>query len=210
VAPNPNLCSSGLAGLLRRAILVAAVASLAASTASATVWNVSTFGDVGPTGLKYAADHATPGDQIIIAPGSYYVTQPLYITTPDLTFTGATGNRNDVILRGNGMNVNSGVTEGFWAAASGIRLENVTIRDFWHHGIHICGEPYADNVVISNVRTINCGERHVKGSSGSGISDNVIIENLLMLQTEEYLPRFGHPVDEYNYIGGIDAMHINN
>jgi hypothetical protein len=181
------------------------VAALAVSTAPAAVWNVSTF-----SGLKSASANANPGDQIIIAAGNYHVTQALYITTPNLTFTGATGNRDDVVLYGNGMNVNSGVTEGFWAAASGIRLENVTIRDFWHHGIHIAGNPYADNVVISNVKTINCGERHVKGSSGSGISDNVLIENLWMEQTEPYLPRPGHPVDENNYIGGIDAMHINN
>ena len=205
MAPNSYLCSSGCAGLLRRVVLAAAVAALAASTASAGVWNVSTF-----SALKSASVNASPGDQIIIAPGNYHVTQPLYITTPNLTFSGATGNRNDVVLYGNGMNVNSGVTEGFWAAASGITLENVTIRDFWHHGIHICGTPYADNVVISNVKTLNCGERHVKGSSGLGISDNVLIDNLWMEQTEAYLPRPGHPVDENNYIGGIDAMHINN
>jgi hypothetical protein len=61
--------------------------------------------------------------------------------------------------------------------------------------------------VIKNVKTVNCGERHVKGSASSGISDNVLIEDLWMEQTEEYLPRPGHPVDENNYIGGIDAMH---
>jgi len=172
--------------------------------AAAGVWNVSTFGE-----LRTAAFTAIPGDEIVIAAGSYHVTNSLYITTPDLTFRGATGNRDDVVLYGNGMNVESGVLEGFWAAASGIRLENLTIRDFWHHGIHICGTPYADNVVVSNVKTVNCGERHVKGSSGSGVSDNVLIEDLWMEQTEAYLRRPGHSVDEYNYIGGIDAMHLN-
>ncbi|HUW84766.1 MAG TPA: hypothetical protein VMZ31_18440 [Phycisphaerae bacterium] len=172
--------------------------------AAADVWNVSTFGE-----LRTAAFSAVPGDEIVIAAGSYHVTNSLYITTPDLTFRGATGDRDDVVLYGNGMNVESGVLEGFWAAANGIRLENLTIRDFWHHGIHICGTPYADNVVVSNVKTVNCGERHVKGSSGSGVSDNVLIEDLWMEQTEAYLPRPGHSVDEYNYIGGIDAMHLN-
>ena len=160
--------------------------------------------------LRNAMLTADPYDEIIIAPGSYHVTSPLYVTTPNLTFRGATGNRDDVVLYGNGMNVNSGVLEGFWAAADGIRLESVTIRDFWHHGIHICGDGYADNVVISNVKTVNCGERHVKGSASSGISSNVLIENLRMEQTIPYLPRPGHSVDEYNYIGGIDAMHTDN
>jgi len=174
------------------------------SGAAADVWNVSTFGE-----LRTAAFTAIPGDEIVIAAGSYHVTNSLYITTPDLTFRGATGDRDDVVLYGNGMNVESGVLEGFWAAANGIRLENLTIRDFWHHGIHICGTPYADNVVVSNVKTVNCGERHVKGSASSGISDNVLIEDLWMEQTEAYLRRPGHSVDEYNYIGGIDAMHHN-
>jgi len=170
----------------------------------AAVWNVSTF-----TELRNAIGSASPGDEIVIAPGQYHVTNPLYITKPNLMFRGATGNRDDVVLYGNGMNVNSGVLEGFWAAADGIQLRNVTIRDFWHHGVHIAGSPLASNVVISNVKTINCGERHVKGS-GTGLSNNVLIENLWMEQTEEYLPRPGHSVDEYNYIGGIDAMHHNN
>jgi len=182
----------------------AALLLVTVSSAAADIWNVSTFAD-----LRYYALTANPGDEIVIAPGSYHVTGSLYVTTPDLTFRGASGNRDDVILHGNGMNVESGVLEGFWAAASGIRLENLTIRDFWHHGIHICGSPYADNVVVSNVRTVNCGERHVKGSSASGVSDNVLIEDLWMEQTEAYLPRPGHSVDPNNYIGGIDAMHLN-
>jgi len=174
------------------------------------VWNVSTFSQ-----LRDAGRYALPGDEIVIAPGQYHVTTALYITTPNLVFRGATGNRDDVVLYGNGMNVNSGPTECFYPAADGVELHNVTIRDFWHHGIHITGtgssttDGYADNVVISNVKTINCGERHIKGSASSGISRNVLIENLWMEQTEEYVRRPGHPVDEYNYIGGIDAMHID-
>ncbi len=193
-----GLDTTGLSICLIAAVLVVVISS----TAWAAVWNVSTF-----SALRNAAVNADPGDEIVIAPGSYHVTNSLYVTTADLTFRGSSGDRDDVVLYGNGMNTESGVLEGFWAAASGIRLENVTIRDFWHHGIHICGNPYADNVVVSNVKTINCGERHVKGSSSSGISDNVLIEDLWMEQTEEYLPRPGHSVDEYNYIGGIDAMH---
>jgi len=191
------------AGWVGWVFVVAAVAS-AAPAGGDTHW-VNSFAT-----LRNAMRTAEPYDEIVIAPGNYHVTSSLYVTTPDLTFRGQTGNRDDVVLYGNGMNVNSGVLEGFWAAADGIRLESVTIRDFWHHGIHICGDGYADNVVISNVKTVNCGERHVKGSASSGISNNVLIENLRMEQTEAYLPRPGHSVDPNNYIGGIDAMHTNN
>ncbi|KPK86522.1 MAG: hypothetical protein AMJ81_01000 [Phycisphaerae bacterium SM23_33] len=191
----------------RLAIWVLAVAALLGTgpVAETDTWEVDNFTDI-----RYYALNANPGDEIVIAAGSYHVTSSLYVTTPDLTFRGATGNRDDVVLYGNGMNEESGVLEGFWAAASGIQLRDLTIRDFWHHGIHICGNPYADDVVVSNIKTVNCGERHVKGSASSGISDNVLIENLWMEQTEEYQPRLDHKVDKYNYIGGIDAMHLNN
>jgi len=181
----------------------------AAGVGFGRVWIVDTFSE-----LRDAGRFGSPGDEIVIEPGQYHVTTALYITTPNLVFRGATGDRDDVVLYGNGMNVNSGVTECFYPAADGVELHNVTIRDFWHHGIHICGtsggttDGYADDVVISNVKTINCGERHIKGSAGSGISRNVLIDHLWMEQTEDYLPRPGHPVDENNYIGGIDAMHI--
>ena len=194
-----------------RPLAVLAVMLGVAGAGLGKIWDVDTFSE-----LRDAGRFGAPGDEIVIAPGQYHVTTALYITTPNLTFRGATGNRDDVVLYGNGMNVNSGVLECFYPAADGVELHNVTIRDFWHHGIHITGrtdsttDGYADNVVISNVKTINCGERHVKGSAGAGISRNVLIENLWMEQTEEYERREGHSVDEYNYIGGIDAMHLEN
>ena len=188
-----------------------AVALVALAPAAGDTWECDTFGEI-----RNAMLNANPGDEVLILPGEYHVTSSLYVTTPNLTFRGSTGNRDDVVLYGNGMNENSGVLEGFYAAADGVQLMNVTIRDFWHHGIHVCGtaqsttDGYADNVVISNVKTINCGERHVKGSAYSGVASNVLIENLWMEQTEPYVWREGHSVDEYNYIGGIDAMHIDN
>jgi hypothetical protein len=186
------------------AVCAGAVVLTPGAAVAGTTWNVSDFDD-----LRNAANNAASGDEIVIAKGDYLVTSALYVTTPNLTFRGATGDRDDVTLHGKGMNDDSGVFEGFYAAADGIQLRDLTIRDFWHHGIHICGDGYADDVVISNVKTINCGERHVKGSAYSGISNNVLIENLWMEQTEAYLPRLEHPIDDYNYIGGIDAMHTN-
>ncbi len=205
---NPHKKSPGnlsaLAGLIGPVVALLVLAS----AAPAAVWNVSTFGE-----LRGAALGATPGDEILIAPGSYHVTSPLYVTTRDLVFRGVSGNRDDVVLYGNGMNVNSGVLEGFWTAANGIELYNLTIKDFWHHGVHVSNDQasgdLADDVVISNVKIQNCGERYIKGS-GNGTSSNVLVENVHFLQTEAYLPRPDHSVDEYNYIGGIDAMHTSN
>ena len=172
--------------------------------ASADPVTVSTF-----TELRNAALGSPPGTEIIINAGQYHVTSALYVTTADLIFRGATGNRDDVVLYGNGMNVESGPLEGFWTANDGIQLRDLTIRGFYDHGIHVSSNPsgnLADNVVISNVKIQNCGERYIKGSGG-GTSNNVLIENVYFLQNETWLPHTGH---DLNYVGGIDAMHTSN
>lgn len=172
---------------------------LVVSPAMSATWTCDTFSEI-----RSAMFNADPYDVIEIMPGNYHVSNSLYVTTPNLVIKGMGNSREDVVLYGNGMNVDSGVTEGIWTAANGIELHNMTFSDFWHHGIHITG---TDDIVISNVKTLNCGERHIKGAGG--YSENVLIDNLLMEQTEEYLPRPGHSVDPNNYIGGIDAMHVD-
>ena len=185
-----------------RAIFLMGVLAAATVPAAAAVRNVSTF-----NGLVNALYNANPGDEVVIAPGQYHVTTNLYWTRPDVTIRGATGNRDDVVLYGNGMNTRSGVLEGFWAAADGIQLRDLTIRDFYYHGVHIAGEAEtADNIVLSNVRIQDCGERYVKLGVGPDYSENVLIENSLFIQTKAYEPRLGHSVNPTDYIGGIDAM----
>ena len=147
--------------------------------AQAYVWQVDTFGE-----LRTAAMTANPGDEIVIAAGNYHVTSPLYVTTRDLVFRGATGDRDDVVLYGNGMNVESGVLEGFWTAGNDIELHDLTIRDFWHHGVHVSNDQasgnLADNIVLSNIKIQNCGERYIKGS-GTGTSSNVLVDEVVVV-----------------------------
>jgi len=192
---------------MNRLTLVAALVLslvLVPALSEATTWNVSTF-----SALRTATMNANPGDEVVIAAGQYHVTSNLYCTRANVTFRGATGNRDDVVLHGNGMNVESGPLEGFWTANDGIQLRDLTIRGFYDHGIHVSNNPsgnLADNVVISNVKIQNCGERYIKGSGG-GTSNNVLIENVHFLQNETWLPHTGH---DLNYVGGIDAMHTSN
>ena len=176
---------------------------LSAGLAQAATYNVSSFSQ-----LVGALGSANPGDVVLIQPGQYHVTSNLYITRGGFTIRGATGNFDDVVLYGNGMNVKSGPSEGIWTAAHGLTIENLTVKDFYSHGVHICdaSDGLADNITLNNIKIQNCGERYIKGS-GTGTSRNVLIQNVHFLQTEAYLPRPGHSVDPNNYIGGIDAMH---
>ena len=57
-----------------------------------------------------------------------------------------------------------GVDEGISVGADGITLQHLTLKDFYFNAIHIRAELDADNTLISNVKTWNIGERHIKGS----------------------------------------------
>jgi len=152
--------------------------------ASGTIWNVSNVSQ-----LNSAVVGAGMNDEIVIASGTYNLNMYLNLNDVGLTIRGATGNRDDVILVGGGMNT-QGINEGLMVNVDNITIRDLTLKSFYYNAIHIRGENDADNALISNVRTWNIGERHVKGSGGGGpgaVSDNVIIENLYMLQTEARL-----------------------
>jgi len=194
-----NLFSGRCSGGLALAILAALC-----STAGAAVWNVSTV-----SGLENAVFGAGPGDEIVVAPGTYNLTRVLQMNTPNVSIRGATGVREDVVIVGGGMNTR-GVDEGITVGADNVSISSLTLKDFYYNAIHIRAESDADNTIVSNVKTWNIGERHIKGSRDSNpshVADNALIENVYMLQT---IPRAGHPDTGDDYIGGIDAMSLRN
>src|SRR5205823_1825333 len=66
---------------------------------SGTIINVATEPQ-----LQAAAASAPAGSTIMIAPGTYNLTNTLWlVNTQDLTIRGATNNRDDVVLAGKGM-----------------------------------------------------------------------------------------------------------
>ncbi|KPK86444.1 MAG: hypothetical protein AMJ81_01340 [Phycisphaerae bacterium SM23_33] len=188
---------------LRALVLTGSLLAAAAATEGGTIHYCDTFQEIFEA--TYTAE---PGDEIVIAPGEYHVVTPLHVTASNLTFRGETGNRDDVVLHGNGMNTDSGVTYGIRVAADGVRLHDLTIRDFWGNGILIGDtSSYANDLIISNVKTLDCGRRHVMGYADSRVSYGVLIENLWMEQTQEYIQGpGGHPV---NNVGGIEATNIH-
>jgi hypothetical protein len=194
---------SGARGVSRAILaLVAALAATRAVSAEATTWTPANEAE-----LDAAVAAAEPGDEIIVSPGTYYIWRPLWMHTPGVTLRGATGNRDDVVLHGTGMNTD-GVNEGISVGASDVVIRDLTVKDFYWNGIHTRAENDADRIVIANVRTWNMGERHIKGSrdpfDAYTMSDDILIENVHMLQTEERDHR-GSP----DYIGGIDIMAAN-
>ncbi|MHC4716735.1 MAG: Calx-beta domain-containing protein, partial [Planctomycetota bacterium] len=172
--------------------------------AGPTTWHVHTISD-----LETAVSNYDSGDEILIYPGTYVLEVNLYLNTPDVLFRGSTGDPDDVILTGPGMNVNADPREGLNINADDVTVRDLTVQEVYWNGIHIRGENDVDRTWISNVKTLNCGERHIKGSSDQNsttkICDDTIIEFVVMEQTKE---KQGTPDD--NYIGGIDVMGMKN
>jgi len=171
--------------------------------AAADTWDVSTVYQ-----LNNAVSGARSGDEIVLAPGDYRLTRQLEVRTSNLVIRGATGIRGDVRLIGSGMNT-SGINEGICIGADYVTVRDLTVQDFYHNALHIRAENDADYATISNVMTLNIGQRHIKGSGGGypwAVSDGVVIENVYMLQTEDRAD------GNYNgdYIGGIDCMGVRD
>jgi hypothetical protein len=142
------------------------------------------------------------GDEVVLAAGTYNLTltHGYYITTPNITIRGATGNRDDVTLWGGGMNNVGGIHEAIQFVADDQTIRDLTIEVFYHHAIHF--QPGADRSHVDNVRTLNIGQQHMKGgSSNPNVINDGIIENCLMKQT---IARQDHPI--LNYTGGIDLL----
>ena len=185
---------------LRISVLVwvasAAVLWAFAGTVQATVWNVSTVGEI-----LNAVNSAAPYDTIIIAPGTYYMSSRLNIYDHHLTIQGSTGNRDDVVLVGGGMNTNVEPREMIDLHTDDVTIRDLTISECYYHGVHIRTEQDVDRTTISNVKILNCAERHIKGSTNfANVSEGILIENCYLLQTK------AKTVGDTNYIGGIDMM----
>src|SRR5215471_14967368 len=98
-----------------------------------TVINVSTEVE-----LQDAVGSAEPQTTILIAPGIYNLTGPLYLNgRSDVILRGATDSRDDVVLVGQGMRGpdDGGVPFGVWINGARITVANLTIRDIYEHPI---------------------------------------------------------------------------
>jgi hypothetical protein len=141
------------------------------------VVNVSTVSQ-----LQNAVASIGSNTTIVIAPGTYNLTTTLYIngTFTNVGIRGATGNRDDVVLVGRGMNAptDGGVPFGVWVGGNvrGVTIANLTIRDVYYHPIML--NAGAQSPLIHNVRLVNAGEQFVKANpdgAGGGV-DNGIVE----------------------------------
>jgi len=183
--------------------IVIAVAALASPAGGAT-YIADTVSEI-----HSYVNSAGWGDEVVIEPGTYNLWYPLNMSHQGVTLRGQTGNHDDVILRGSGM-CTSGVNEGICMNTNYLTVKDLTLKDFYYHAVHVRGENRASHGLISNVKTWNIGEHHLKVSGGGGasaIADDWVVEDCYLLQDQ---PRCSNHEAGPNYIGGFDGMGCRN
>lgn len=134
---------------------------------------------------------------ILIADGTYTLNALLHITSDNVMIRSASGNRNNVVLLGKGMNGNVGHI--FLVAASHVTIADITMGEVYYHAIQVQGEQGANDLLVHNTRIFNTHEQMIKGSynpANNQGSDNGIVRCSLLEYTANFGPQY--------YIGGID------
>ncbi len=119
--------------------------------------------------LQNAVANLTSGTTILIADGTYDLTNTLNIRNADnVAIRSASGDRQSVILRGRGMsNSTYGNVPHVIAIydASDVTIADMTLRDAYYHLVQIHGEDGPQRPLLYNLHLIDSGEQFIKGST---------------------------------------------
>ncbi len=137
--------------------------------------------------LQSAVSGLSSNTTIVVAPGTYTLTGPLYIngTFTNVGIRGATNNRDDVVLAGAGMN-DASVPYGIWVGGNvqGVTIANLTIRDIYYHPIIL--NAGTQSPLIHNVRLLNAGQQFIKSNatgSGTGVNNGIVRYSIIEYAT---------------------------
>lgn len=145
--------------------------------------------------------NATGNVTILLEDGTYVLDDMLWISGEQITFRSRSGNRDAVVIRGQGMY--GSVSHIFNVSGSFFTAADVTLGWVSSHGIQIHSD--SDNPVIHNIRFVNTGEQMLKVSYRPG--DSTSSENGLV---EWCVFEYPAGVGPQYYIGGIDAHQAFN
>jgi hypothetical protein len=150
------------------------------------------------TELIDAIDDANSGGDKLIEceNGTYPLPDLLHIIADSITVQSLNGERDSVIIQGQGMG--GGVSHVFLVQGSDFCLRDLTLGWVANHGIQIQGEQNADRPVVSNIHFVDTYEQMLKTSAGgTEFSDSGLVEYCLFEYSAGIGPQY--------YIGGIDC-----
>jgi hypothetical protein len=156
--------------------------------------------------LHAAVDNLVSGRTIVIQPGTYVLQRQLHVDgVSQVALRGATGDRNQVVLKGHGMNV-AGVPHGIEVSnAQDVLIADLSVGEVQFHPLQLHGEAGCERVRIYNVRLFDAGEQFIKGTIDFG-APNGVDDGVLEYSVLEYTT-IGPP---NGYTNGIDIHRGEN
>jgi hypothetical protein len=148
-----------------------------------------------------AVSGAPSGTTILVADGSYHLDGAyLRFATPGVTLRSASGDREAVVLDGDYV-----TTEIVQIVASDVTIADLTLREAYHHPIHVMSSEGGDTTgtLIYNVHIVDPGEQAIKinpAATGAYPDGGVVACSHIEL-TEGGRPHIRNNC----YTGGIDA-----
>lgn len=148
--------------------------------------------------LDNALDGANSGDVILLVDGTYQISGQFALVpgTDNITIKSKSGNRERVIVKGQGMY--GSVNHGFWVNKDNITIQDITIQEVANHCIQL--DVDTDNFHLKNCILRDGFQQLVKVPSSAGVpdpSENGIVEDCLFDYTAGVAPNW--------YTGGIDV-----
>ncbi len=136
--------------------------------------------------------------EILLEDGTYQLDGMLWIDGINVGFRGNSGNRDAVVVRGQGM-VGGATTHIFNVDGDYFAVQDMTIGFVSQHAVQIHGEDDADYPYFNNVVFTDTGEQMLKVSTdyGGSHSNNGIVENCSFEYSAGIGPQY--------YIGGVDG-----
>ncbi len=183
---------------MKRIIITALALLMLAGTAQAAVV-VSSVAE-----LVNAVEQAAQGGdtEILVADGTYTLDSAIWVEANGLTVRSQSGDREAVILQGQGMT--GDVTHIFNVAGTDFTVRDMTLRLVANHAVQL--QPSATGARLYNLVIEDTGEQMIKGSWDSNnpevAADNGQVEGCLFRYTAGVGPQY--------YIGGIDVHRARN
>lgn len=169
--------------------------------------------------LRKAVAEASSGTTILLADGVYRLDE-LLVTQQNLTIRGESGDREKVVLDGEGKFTKIVRVRG----AKGLTIADLTVANSRQYGIMFLGDSGVERLRVYNVKFHNCYVRGLKGTGATRVNDSAT-KTLSPEEAEKVRPRNGEvryclfvnddvtPNDEPyggDYVSGIDAMWLKD
>jgi hypothetical protein len=130
--------------------------------------------------LQAAVANLRSGQTVVVRPGTYDLTRPLYVgknaPVQNVAIRGATDDFNDVVIRGAGMD-NPAVPFGISVYnAQDVLVANLSVGQVYYHALDLQGGAGAERVRAFHNRFFDAGEQILKSNAGGGGADDCVLE----------------------------------